>query len=234
MYLNTVLPEDGKYRILATALPCRARKKEWRSFYGRTIEEIMRECGMATGMGYAVWGIDGNAVIPYVQRENESAGAFLDRLFTWESAVFKVVNGKYAAIGIEWARARTPYRTFGLAADQEGARYIRQGERTRCVNVRTPYASGSATDPAVSAAMETVTEDLPARNDIQAARWARGMLTHRNRRWEKLILETEFDAGFTAMARIDVTGGTDADGVWLIDEVEHDLIDGTSRAVLLR
>ena len=79
-----------------------------------------------------------------------------------------------------------------------------------------------------------MTADVPARNDIQAARWARGILTHRNRKWETLTLETEFDAGFTAMARIDVTGGTDADGRWLIDEAEHDFIAETSRAVLMR
>ena len=82
MYLNTVLPEDGIYRILATALPCVTRKKEYKSFIGKTIEEIMRACGMVTGMGFAVYGIDQKTVIPYIQQENESAAAFLCRLRT--------------------------------------------------------------------------------------------------------------------------------------------------------
>ena len=50
MYVNTVIPEDGRFRILATSLPCSARRKAYASFYKQTIEDIMRTCAAESGM----------------------------------------------------------------------------------------------------------------------------------------------------------------------------------------
>ena len=44
----------------------------------------------------------------------------------------------------------------------------------------------------------------------------------------------EYNPGLTAMTRIDVDSPTDADGQWLIDEVEHDFFHKKSKAKLLR
>lgn len=55
-----------------------------------------------------------------------------------------------------------------------------------------------------------------------------------NRRAETLSIESEFNAGFTAMARIDIESGTDMRGEWMVDEVEHDFINRKSRAWLYR
>ena len=73
-----------------------------------------------------------------------------------------------------------------------------------------------------------------ARDNAQAGRWARGLLRAMNRKAETLIMDTVFDPTMTAMARVDVTGGTDADGSWLVEEAEHDLIDETTRVTLHR
>lgn len=234
MYLNTVLPENGRYRILATALPCRARRREYRSFTGRTIEEIMRCCAMATGMGYAIFGIDEKTVIPYIHQENESAPALLNRLLCWEGAKLKCVNGKYTAIGIPWAQERSPHQTIEITPKTNGTQYKRRGIKTRSVTIKTPYADATATDTAVDAGNEQAMIDLPATSPIQAGRWARGVLLDRNRQCERVSIESKFNPGFTAMTRIDITGGTDAAGQWLIEETEHDFINLTSRAKLLR
>ena len=65
-------------------------------------------------------------------------------------------------------------------------------------------------------------------------RWARGFLLHHNRQAEELHLGMEYNAGLTALARIDIKSDTDADGNWIIDEVEHDFIMLKSRAKLYR
>lgn len=234
MYLNTVLPEEGRYRILATALPCLARKRQYRSFTGKTIEEIMRACGMETGMDFAIYGIDGLAAIPYIQQENESAPAFLNRFLTWEGARLKCVNGKYTAIGIQFAQERAAHQTIEITPQQSGTQYKRCGVKDRSVTVKTPYASATATDTEVPGGYAQITLDLPARNAIQAGRWARGALLDRNRQCECLTIESEFNPGFAALTRIDITGGTDATGAWLVEEAEHDLINLSSRAKLFR
>ena len=235
LYLNTVLPENGVYTLLATALPCRARKKEYRSYAGKRLEEILLSCGMASGMGYALFGLDGRISVPYIQQENESCAAFLTRLLQMEGAVLKCVNGKYTGIGILYAQDLTPSQSLELGPNSEKAEYRRGGSSLRSLTVRTPYGSATAKDINVpSTHARQVRNDVPARDSVQAGRWARGLLLGENRKSESLTLETAFNIGFTAMTRIDITGSTDATGEWLVQEAEHDLINLTSRAVLRR
>lgn len=235
MYVNKIMPEDGKYRIMAASLPCKARAKGNASFYGQTIEEIVRSCAMVSGMEYQLFGIDGAAVIPYIERENEGCAAFLNRFLMLESAVLKCVNGKYAAIDIKYAQGMEAGQTVELMANQEGSKYRRDGTKYRGVTIKTPYASAYARDAAVGSTHAALTiNDLPAMNDIQAGRWARGKLLWLNRQCEKVTVQNSFNAGLTAMARIDVTGDTDATGEWLVEEAEHDFINLTTTAILRR
>lgn len=234
MYLNTILPEEGHYRIWASALPCAARKKENRSFTGKTIEDIMRACGMATGMQFALYGIDGNTKIPYIQQENESAASFLQRLMMWEGAALKCANGRYNAVSIAYAQDRPALRTVEITAKQRGAEYRRNGAKYRSVTIKTPYAQATAEDTLAPETHAKITLDLPARNNIQAGRWARGVLVNHNRQTETLQIESEFNPGFSAMARLDVLSATDAAGEWIVEEAEHDLYNKTSRAKLYR
>ncbi len=234
-YVNTILPEDGRFRIIATALPCKSRRKQYRSFAGKTVEEIMQSAAMACGMDYALFGIDGKTIIPYIQQENEGSAAFLNRLLTCEGATLKCVNGKLTAIGLLYAQARRAHQTVELRADQRGAEYRRSGAKLHSLTVKTPYADASATDESVPTnhSTETVAEH-PALNNIQAGRWARGLLLARNRTCESVILQSEFNRGLTAMTRIDITGSTDATGEWLIETAEHDFINKKSSVLMHR
>lgn len=234
MYLNTVLPKEGRYRILATSLPCAARRKEYRSFSGKTIEEIMRTCGMVTGMDFALFGIDGKTMIPYIQQENEGAAAFLNRLLRYEGAKLKCINGRYTAIDIAYAQGRIAHQNIEITARQRGVNYQRNGAKHKSATIRTPYAEATAWDLAVPNNHTQARFDLPARNDMQAGRWARGMLLDHNRQCETLEVSSEFNAGFSALTRIDISGSTDATGEWLVEEVEHDLYNGSSLAKMNR
>lgn len=235
MYVNTVLPEEGRYRIVASALPCKARRKASRSYIGKTIEEIMRICAMESSMDYQTFGIDEKAVIPYIQREDEGTARFLNRLLTLEGAALKCVNGKYTAIGYLYAQERAAHQTISITARQSGVEYRRNGETIRALTVRTPYAEARARDEAVASShIHVITNEYPAMNNIQAGRWARGLLLCKNRQCESVTIQSEFNAGFTAMTRIDFSGDTDATGEWMIDEAEHDLKNRTSTAKLSR
>ena len=235
MYLNTILPEDGRYRIYATALPCAAREKGWQSFIGNTIEEIMRICAVNCGMDYRIFGIDGKTVIPYIQRENEGCAAFLSRLLKLEGAVLKCINGNFTAIGIQFAQELVPHQTIEIMADQTGCEYTRCGKTLRSLTVSTPYGKATAEDTDVPTEHSSRTvSDVPAKDSAQAGRWAVGLLLHENRKCESLCVESEFNVGFTAMTRIDIEGGTDATGEWLIEEAEHDYINMKSTARMRR
>lgn len=235
LYLNTFAPGNGKYRILATALPCKARQKQWDSFENRTVEEILRKCAAATGMTYGLYGTDGSYRIPYIMRENEGCAAFLNRLGVLEGAKLKCVSGKYAMIGIGYAQDRDPIAEIRLNPENESADYRKSGAALRGITLVTPYAKGSARDEMVDEgkATEEIT-CIPAMNDIQAARWALNLLLDRNRQCESVEINADFHPAWSAMTRMDIVGGTDADGQWLIESAEHDLKNGKSTATLRR
>ena len=236
MYLHSVVPEDGKYRLIAAALPCRGRNRQYRSFRNKTIEEILRECALTTGMDYSLFGLDGGTVIPYIQQTDESSAAFLCRLLMLEGAKLKCVNGRYTAIGLAYAQGLSVQRTVDIISEQSGVRFLRTGVKTKTLTLETPYAKATAEDLAVENDYIQYRPggEYPVMNAAQAGRWARGLLLEKNRECETLSLDTELDNGFSALVRFDVTGGTDADGAWLVEEAEHDLIRETSRAELRR
>lgn len=235
MYVHTVAPEDRRFRVLATSLRCAARQKEYRSFSGQTIGGIMSFTAAQTGMDYRAFGLNTDIEIPYIEQEFETAAAFLCRLMKLEGATLKCVQGRYTGIGLQWAQARSPVETVRITPSQDGARYSRTGQRLRRLTVATPSATAAALDTdAPATCPELILGGLAARSYEQALRWATGLLTHINRRAEELRLDTIFNPRMTAMERVNVTGGTDADGAWLVDEVEHDLIERTTTAILRR
>lgn len=233
MYVNSVLPSDGRYRILATALPCRARARAWRSWRDKTLEEILRACALADGMEYALYGVDGGTRYAYIEQADEGGAAFLHRLLRLEGASLKCVNGRYAAIGIAWAQTQNPVATIRLDSRQNGADYRRTHAKYARAYVRAPLGSGSAEDTAAHG-LERTWSEVPARGDIQAARWARGLLLDYNRKCEALRLTTAYNPNYTALMRVDVAGDTDANGSWLIDSVEHDFKRLESTALMYR
>lgn len=235
LYVNTVIPDEGRYRILATSLPVAARQKAFRSFAGKTVEDILTICAMESGMDWQVFGLDGQAVIPYIQREDETAAKFLRRLLKMEGATLKCVNGKYTAIGIAYAQARAAHQSVIVTTEARNARYTRTGTGAKSLTVKTPYAEARAEDTAQSeSGIQIVTGQVPAMTSIQAGRWARGLLLEYNRQRETVVLQSEYNAGMTAMTRIDIEGDTPASGSWLIEEAEHDLINETTTTTLHR
>ncbi len=233
MFVHSVQAENGRYRITASSLPCAARQRRSRSFTGRTVAEIVDACAMDCGMDRRLFGLDENAPIPYLQQENESAAAFLDRFLRLEGAALKCVNGRFAAIGIAWAQARAAART--LDAGGRGVQYHRSGTAARSLTVRTPYAEATASDDAVpDTHIRVVTGAPPARSDVQAGRWARGLLLDRNRRCEIVTMASVFQPAMTAMTRIDLVGDTDAAGRWLVELAEHELVSGSTVTRLVR
>ena len=235
LYLNAVYPERDTFRILATSLPSAARRKAWGSFENKSLDTIVRHLAAECGLGAKMYGIDAGLTYPFLLRRNEGCAAFLDRLGQWEGTVIKAFNGAFRAISVEYAQALEPSRKLHITTDQKGVTYTkRENIKYSGVTVSTPYAQATAYDAAAGGDNHPVLTHVPARDTACALRFARGLLLMHNREAEKLCISTTFDAGLTSMIRVDVEGNTDANGQWLVDEVEHDLYNGQSTAKLLR
>lgn len=235
LYLNAVYPERDTFKILATSLPSAARRKAWASFQNKSFSTIVRHLAAECGLEAKLYGISPDLSYPFLLRENEGCASFLDRLCRWEGAVMKAYNGALRVISVEYAQTLDASRKMDITIEQKGVNHRkRENIKFSGLTVSTPFARATAIDLSAKGNNHPVLSYLPAHDTAQAMRFAHGMLLMHNREAEHLSISSSFDAGLTAMIRIDVTGNTDANGKWLVDEVEHDLHNGTSTAKLLR
>ena len=234
MFLTAIIPEDGAYRIIATgaaALPCPAR---WQAFEKASLMSVMSQVAGECGMTARLFGLGGGITYEYLMRMNERAPAFLERLAGYEGAALKALGGTFTAIGIGYAQGLPAMHEMRLDDDQTDSEYLdRRDANWASVTIDTPFGFGAARDSGASGQSVTIS-DIAVDDDAQAYRWARGMLLMHNRKSEELNIEMDFNPGYTALARVDVTSRTDAAGKWLIDEVEQNLWEGRTRARLYR
>lgn len=234
LFLNTVVPEDGAYRIYATAAKSVPFPRLSKSFDNKNLAFIMAACAGECGMGAKQSGISGGISYEYLLRDNMSAPVFMEQLANREGAVLKALDGNYVAIGVQYAQSLTPMHEMELDSDQLDSEYIdRRDLSWASVQIRTMFGSGTARDSA-SGGLNRVITDIPVDNDAMAYRWAKGLLLMHNRQSEILNIEMDFNPGYTAMVRINVKSGTDAAGEWIIDETEQNLLDGRTKAKMLR
>lgn len=235
LYLNTIIPQNGKFRILATSVPSAARRKTCATYENIRLNDLLASCAAECGMESGLYGLDGQILYPFLMRNAEGAAAFMNRIADWEGAAFKTVGGRFAGISILQMQKASATQNIEISAEQPGVTYIRRDDlKWSALTIKTPYAECIAQDNGASNGNYVTMTHLPAMNDVEAGRWARGLLLSNNRKAERLTISMEFNAGFAAMTRVDVSGSTDASGEWIIDEVEHDMIGRKSTATLFR
>lgn len=229
MFVSAIVPEENTYRVISTSLPT-GKKKINKSFVDKSIEEIMKICATEDGMDYELYG--DNAFIPYCEKYKKGNGAFLNWLFKNEGIFLKCINNKYIGVTNEYAINQKVCRTIEIMSGMDGVKYSRVEDKIKSVTVYSPYARSTARDKSVLDGDDIIVS-LPVKNNVQAGRWARGILLDHNLKSEKLVLDTTFN-GLTAITRVDVVGNTDAFGEWLVKTVEHDLIQKSSKTELVR
>lgn len=235
LYLNAVIPLGDQYRVLATSVKRAAARRAWGSYHETTLQKLFDACAGECQMESRLYGIDGNLPYPYVLRRNEGAAAFLQRLGQWEGLSVKAVNGAFRGIGVEWAQGREPELSMEITSTQEGVTYRRRENlKYTGLTIQTPYARATARDTAAQGNNAPILTHLPARDNAQAGRWARGLLLMHNRLAEELSIDMGLNTGLSAMSRLEVTGGTDMSGQWMAEEVEHDFFHRRTAVKLLR
>lgn len=235
MYLNAVVPEGDRFRMLATALPSASRRKAWGVFRDMTLADILHQCAAEIGMEAKLYGTSGNIKYPFLMRENEGCAAFMNRLCKYEGIALKALNGAFRAISIDYAQGLPVVSSLWLDPDKEGVEHRRQaGKKISTLTILSPNAKVSATDSAATYGNAATISNLPIADKVQAGRWARGLLMAINRRAETLRVTGGFQPTITAMTRVNVDGSNQTFGEWLVDEAEHDLVNATTTTNMLR
>ena len=235
MYLNAIVPEGDTFKMLATALPSAARRKAWDVYKDMTFDNILHRCAAEAGVNAKIYGVDDQLVYSFLMRENQGCAAFLDWLGTLEGLAIKAANGAFRAVSIEYAQSMNPVQTLYIDTKQDGVTYTRKEiNKISTLTVFSPFARVSASDSAAIYGSPCTVSTLPARDAVQAGRWARGVLLMNNRQMESLTVKSAFNPSMAALVRVDVDGTTDANGGWIVDDVQHDLINLTSETKMLR
>lgn len=235
LFVNTIVPEGDRFRIVATSLDSKAQRRAWDCYRNFTLQNLIHRCAVECGMTDSLYGAAGEIRIPYIERENEGCASFLEKLCTAEGIVLKSYNRGFIGIGIEWAQGQSAIRSYEISPEQDGCRYIHQpGRKYKALTVKTPWAEATAKDDGAEEGYTEIRADLPAMDAAQAGRWARGLLLCHNRETDRLNMGVKFDPALTAMMRVDITGNTGMAGAWIIDEAEHDLYNENSTIKMLR
>lgn len=235
LYLNSIFPARDKFKILATSLPSAARRRTWNTYQNETLDSIFRKCAAECGMDAKLYGIDGNLQYPFLLRQFEGCAAFLNRIGEWEGIAVKAFDGAFRAVSVDYAQGLPATENIRITTEQDGVTYTRRDNtKYKGITVATPHAEASAYDGAAGCTNHPILTHLPARDNVQAGRWARGLLVMHNRKAEELTIQCAFNAGMSAMIRVDVDGNMDANGEWLADEVTHDFINEQTTVKLLR
>ncbi len=235
MYLNSILPQDGKYRLVATSVPCATRRTAYQTYENMKLESIMASCAAECGMTNALYGVDGDISYLYLLRQMQSGAAFMCRQLELEGAVFKTFNNRFIGIGIDYAQQQEPALSINVMENQPGLRYQhRENTKLAGITVKTPWAECTAEDSAVKTNNYHVITTLPAIDTAQAARWARGLLMKHNRQAEALFLDMELLPAMTAMVRVDINANSSLAGEWLVEAARHDMKRHKSNVKLLR
>ncbi len=235
LFLNTIFPINGKYRIFATGVTSAGRIAGNESYTDITLKDLIERCAGRCGMEGRLYGLDGTRHYAYLERTNESTAGFIHRILTLESACLKTVNGRFAGIDIETQQNRTPVQRIAVTAGQDGVTHIKREDRKfSTLTIKTPYASAVAYDDGAHGANAITRTDIPAADNATALRWARGLLMHNNRQAESIRLETEFNAKLNTMNPVALVSDSEMNGLWLVDEAEHDLIRKRTTATLFR
>lgn len=235
MYLDTLRPEDEKYRVIATSMPSVARQRQWRSYENHTLRAILRSVAAEYQMDFQVHGLEADMRYPFHLRRDETGTGFLSRILRLEGAVLKCVSGRLAALGIAHCQGLEARRRILLNAATGEVKHQRaDGAGYAGARVLTPYASGTARDTALDGGMFLTMQQEPAMDNITAHRWARGALLWENRQRETLECSMAFDPGITAMLPIQVAGEPAMAGDWLVERAAHDFIHKKTQCTLRR
>lgn len=235
MYFNAVIPDGDQYRIIATSAKRAAGRKAWDSWKDTTLQNLMDESAAECGLESRLYGVDGNIPYSYLLRRDEGPLAFAARIGRWEGMHVMAMNGVLTGVSVAYAQSMYADRRIVITANQDGVTYRRrENMRYTALTIQTPWATATARDWVAKGSNAPILTQLPAMDSAQAGRWARGILMMNNRMAEELTIETSLDTALKALSRVDVTGGTDMSGEWLIDDSEHDLYNKRTRVTMRR
>lgn len=188
MIVSTVKPQSSRITIRAYPAPQSARVRRCQSWERVRLFQLLGDVAGRNGLSYETYGLD-NYEYDYVEQDNETDLAFLDRRLTYEGAALVVYDGKLVAYSGTWLESQD---TSDQMVVTPGVDYEFVDDSARA------YGSCTVTDGSYTATyddhdgknlLKVISDRISSQ--AEAERFAKGLLRAANREETRMVIETD-------------------------------------------
>lgn len=234
MWVTHVVPRSSRFEVRALSAPESARERRCKSWERVRLMQLLSEVAQRNGLEVETYGID-DQEYQYVEQDNESDLAFLDRRLTLEGASMVVYDGTLVAYSGAWAEGQ---ETAGSLEVVPGVDYEFRDDSARM------WGSCTVTDGTTSGTFaagdgKALVKVLPFRVSSvgEAERFAKGLLREANRESVMLTVRTDsmlrqYAAG--SVLDLDASSAASWSGKAFVARMRHDYFDAKCKVWLTR
>lgn len=188
MVVSAVKPQSSKITIRAFSAPQSARERRCQSWERVRLFQLIGDVASRNGLAYETYGLE-NFEYAYVEQDNESDLAFLDRRLTYEGAGMVVFDGKIVAYSGQWLEEQDASDEIVV---RPGVDYVFTDDSTRAYKACT-VTDGSTTatfsDGDGKTLVRVISDSISSK--AEAERFAKGLLRAENREQTRMVIETD-------------------------------------------
>lgn len=234
MYIAHVTPKSSQMQVTAYPAPQSMRERRNRSWQRVRLLQLVSEIARTNGMEWASYGLE-NPEYAYVEQDNESDLAFLNRRLTLESAALIIFDGKLIAYSAPWMESQA---SNGEVEIRAGLDYTFRDDSNLAYGSCT-VTDGSTTSTYTAGQGKSLNRVVQGRisNVAEASRFAKGLLREANRDAVEMTIRTDsmlrqYAAGSVLTLHADKAASWD--GKAFVKAMRHDYYDSRCKLWLTK
>lgn len=235
MLVSSVVPQSSRFTVTAYPAPREMRERRCKSWERVRLFQLVGEVAQRHGLTYETYGLE-NFEYAYVEQDNESDLAFLDRRLTYEGASLIVHDGALVCYSGLWAETQA---VAGELSVTPGVDYEFRDDSARSAG------ACEVTDGTTMGTFDAGTGGRLLRKVVperissvgEAERWARGLLRAENREATTMVIRTDsMLRQYAAGSVLDLSASAAAswDGTAVVSRIRHDYYDTKAKVWLTR
>ena len=228
LYIDSIKPANGKYKLQAYSTPKKAYSTKSRSFENLTLQQIAGKIARDNGLLVRFFDVP-ETQFKYVQQRGQSDLAFLNQLCKQRGVSFTVYNeclNLYSEKNIEAVNAS---KTLSLSSDDDFTVTDDKHAAWASCELKNGTFTGTASDASVKTGKEhreTVTAAWENQADANAAAAAKLRQLNKTAKRAELVMSTQRKLAAGSVVQLKCNGWN---GKAFIYRIRHDLLKKTSR-----
>lgn len=234
MFVSSVVPQSSRMTVVAYPAPPSFRERRCKSWESVRLMQLVSEVARNSGLEWTTYGLE-NYEYQYVEQDNVSDMAFLNRRLTLEGAAMVVFDGTIVCYSGQWAEEQDAAGELSIVP---GVDYEFRDDTARA------YGSCTVTDGTTTATWtagdgKNLRKVLPERISSvgEAERFAKGLLREANREAVRMTVRTDsMLKGYAAgsVVNVDAISALSWSGKAFVSAMRHDYYDAKAKMWLTK